>query len=86
MPVRVPLVKEAAALGAALAAGVGAGIYEDLAAAGLDLVDLAEEYEPNEANGDVYAVLTDRWKIAYAAQLELSRSGVTTPMWKAPGL
>lgn len=85
VPVRVPAVKEASALGGALCAGVGAGIYPDLSSAGLQVAHWEREYRPQAANAAVYEALAERWQAAYAAQLELARAGVTTPMWRAPG-
>ncbi|MBU5900432.1 glycerol kinase, partial [Vibrio cholerae O1] len=49
LPVRVPVVKEATALGCAIAAGVGAGLFDDLAATGERLVRWECQYQPNEA-------------------------------------
>ncbi|MCK5751750.1 MAG: autoinducer-2 kinase, partial [Mycobacterium sp.] len=86
LPVRVPVVKEASALGGALCAGVGAGIYPDLPSAAGELVRWESEYQPQAANAAVYDALTERWRVAYASQLELARAGVTTPMWRAPGI
>jgi len=84
--VRVPRVIEATALGAAFAAGVGAGIYESIADVASKLVVFEKEYEPNIANYDVYKKQAEVWKKAYDAQMKLVDDGVTVPMWKAPGL
>lgn len=86
VPVRVPVVKEATALGAALCAGVGIGLYDDLATAGTGRVDWEHTVEPNPDNAAVYDDAYGRWQQAYAAQLELARAGVTEPMWRAPGI
>jgi autoinducer-2 kinase len=83
--VRVPVVKEASALGGALCAAAGAGIYPDLASAAGNLVSWEREFTPRRDHAAVYQELTERWRAAYASQLELARTGVTTPMWRAPG-
>src|SRR5262249_44358291 len=46
VPVRVPVVKESTALGAAIYAGVGAGVYADAASTAAELVQFERTYEP----------------------------------------
>ncbi len=84
--VKIPKVTEATALGAAISAGVGAGIYESLEAAAEKLVSWDREYAPNMAYHETYKKLREKWEKAYAAQLKLVDEGVTQSMWKAPGL
>ncbi|MDR1687408.1 MAG: autoinducer-2 kinase [Clostridiales bacterium] len=84
--VKVPVVREATALGAAICAGVGAGVYANVAQACERVVKLAEEYLPNADNAGVYADMYAKWRKAYKAQLALADSGVLPHMWKAPGL
>jgi autoinducer 2 (AI-2) kinase len=84
--VKIPKVTEATALGAAMAAGVGCGIYEDLISASKELVVWDKVYEPNSANKKIYDEQKEKFKKAYKAQLQLMEEGVTTSMWKAPGL
>jgi autoinducer 2 (AI-2) kinase len=86
LTVRVPVVKEATALGCAIAAGVGAGLYESLAATGEKLVRWEREYQPDSANHELYRQQKDTWRQIYADQLTLVDHGLTTSMWKAPGL
>ncbi|OMQ25678.1 autoinducer-2 kinase [Serratia oryzae] len=86
LPVQVPVVKEATALGCAIAAGVGAGLYESLATTGEQLVRWEREYHPNSANHELYRQQTQAWKEVYADQLTLVDHGLTTSLWKAPGL
>ncbi len=85
IPLRIPLVKEATSLGAAIAAGVGVGIYTDAAAAADDLVSWDRTVEPNPANFEAYQEAFQRWQEVYPAQLELADRGVTAHMWRAPG-
>ena len=84
--VKIPKVTEATALGAAMAAGVGAGLYKDLASAAKKLVVWDKTYEPNMQNKKIYDEQTKKFQLAYKAQLKLVDEGVTTSMWTAPGL
>ncbi|NOZ72904.1 MAG: autoinducer-2 kinase, partial [Chloroflexi bacterium] len=85
IPVRTPVVKEATALGAAICAGVGIGLYQDFARAAADLVKEDRVYYPNSANASVYEDLYTRWEAAYPPQLALADQQITTSMWRAPG-
>lgn len=85
-PVKVPVVKEATALGGAIAAGAGVGLYDDIPAAGQALVRWETEYEPDAGRHEIYRDVKSRWHDAYAAQRALVDAGVTQSMWKAPGL
>lgn len=82
--VKVPVIKEATAFGASILAGIGCGVYtaEDIQR----LVKIEHTYEPNINNHVVYQKLLVKWQEVYKAQLNLSDQGVTTSMWKAPGL
>ncbi|MBA1437816.1 MAG: autoinducer-2 kinase [Epsilonproteobacteria bacterium] len=84
--VKIPKVTEATALGAAMAAGVGVGVFASLAEAAKKLVIWEREYLPNKQNKQVYDTLKTKWQKAYQAQLKLVDDNITTSMWKAPGL
>jgi autoinducer-2 kinase len=84
--VRVPVVKEATALGGAIAAGIGIGLYRDMTEASDALVRWESDYEPNEKNYQIYQEVQHKWAKAYAAQRALVDEAVTQSMWKAPGL
>jgi autoinducer 2 (AI-2) kinase len=84
--VKIPKVTEATALGAAMAAGVGGGVYASLPAAAKELVVWEKKIIPDEANKKVYDALKTKWKKAYEVQLGLVDAGVTKSMWKAPEL
>ncbi|MCE1736566.1 autoinducer-2 kinase, partial [Enterobacter hormaechei] len=86
LPVRVPVVKEATALGCAIAAGVGVGLYDSLPATGEKLVRWEREYQPNLSHREVYQKAKKDWQAVYADQLHLVDDGLTTSLWKAPGL
>ena len=86
MPVRVPVVKEATALGAAIIAGYGVGLYSSIEEGAKRTVKWDKVFTPNTDNRKVYDDLYETWKKVYAAQLKLVNDGVTKPMWVAPGL
>ena len=84
--VKVPVVKEATALGAAILAGVGAGLYDSIEDAVEKTVKWDHTYAPNAANKAVYDDLYAAWRKIYPVQLALCDQGVTRNMWIAPGL
>jgi autoinducer 2 (AI-2) kinase len=84
--VKIPKVTEATALGAAMSAGVGAGIYESLEKASELLVCWDKEYVPNMENFEKYLVIQEKWEEVYVEQLKLVDRGLTESMWMAPGL
>ena len=84
--IKVPKVKEATALGAAMAAGVGAGIYESMVTAAEDLAVWDKEYLPDAENHSKYKEIKERWQEVYENQLKLVDRGLTQSMWKAPGV
>lgn len=86
LPVKVPVVKEATALGAAILAGYGVGIYGDISTAARSLVRWDKTYEPNMENHAVYKSMFPVWRKVYAAQLALCDQKLTKNMWIAPGL
>ncbi|PHM72350.1 autoinducer-2 kinase [Xenorhabdus sp. KJ12.1] len=86
LPVRVPVVKEATALGCAIAAGVGVSLYDTLSETGEKLVRWEREYQPNLNHQEVYQKTKKNWQAVYNSQLNLVDDGLTTSLWKAPGL
>jgi len=84
--VKIPKVTEATALGAAMAAGVGVGIYKDLKTAAKELVEWDKTYKPNMKNHKLYNEIQLNWQKAYEIQLSLVDKNITQSMWKAPGL
>ncbi len=85
-PVKVPVVKEATALGAAILAGVGVGIWPSVEAAAAATVKWDKTYQPDPGNRAVYDELYKAWKALYPKQLALCDQGLTRNMWIAPGL
>lgn len=86
LPVVTPVVKEATALGCAGAAAIGAGLYSDFTEIADRWVRFDSYFEPNPAHKVIYDEAGKRWQRAYSLQKQLVDEGITTAMWKAPGL
>ena len=84
--IKIPKVTEATALGAAMAAGVGAEVYSSLSEASKNLVVWDKEYFPIFENMKIYEECEKKWMKIYEKQLELVDEGLTNSMWKAPGV
>lgn len=65
IPVQVPAVREASALGATMCAAVGAGVYENLRQASEQMSEWGEIVEPDPAMRDQYRTLYRRWLKTY---------------------
>jgi autoinducer 2 (AI-2) kinase len=85
IPVEVPVVKEATALGAAIMAGIGIGLYSSVKEAAKSLVKIEKTFTPDKKNHEVYGKAYQSWKAAYPSLLKLSDEGITKHMWLAPG-
>ncbi len=85
LPVHVPAVKESTALGAALYAGVGAGLYRDLGEATAALVRSERTFEPMPEARRTYDERYASWRALYPRILDLSESGLLPPMWWPAG-
>ncbi len=83
--VKVPVVKESAALGTAVYAGIGAGLYASVKEATGKVVQWENTFVPEMKNHQQYLKIYETWRKVYAAQLKLADRGVTAHMWKAPG-
>ena len=86
LPVKVPVVREATALGAAILAGYGVGLYPDIGQAARKLVQWDAVYQPNLEHHALYLEMEKTWREVYRAHLALSDRGLTRHMWIAPGL
>ncbi|MCL2243594.1 MAG: autoinducer-2 kinase [Treponema sp.] len=86
IPVDVPVVKEATALGAAILAGKGIGLYASVKDAAVKLVKIEKTFSPDTENRKVYDKAYENWKAAYQPLLKLCDNGITANMWRAPGL
>jgi len=85
-PLTIPTVKEATSLGCAMYAGVAAGVYKDIQEAAARVVSAERTVEPNLNNKAIYDDMRGKWSKIYSAQLSLVDSGLTTSMWRAPGI
>jgi autoinducer 2 (AI-2) kinase len=86
LPVKVPVVKEATALGGAILAGYGVGLFESIPEAANRLVRWDKTYTPNMENHSIYLKMYAQWREIYTAQLNLCDRKITKNMWIAPGL
>ena len=84
--VKIPKVKEATALGTAISAGVGAGIYDSMEKTAKELVVWDREFIPNGENKKIYDKNRLKFEKAYKSQLELVDKNITDSMWMAPGV
>lgn len=84
--VKVPVVKEATALAAAISAAVGVGVFKSLEDGAEKWVRFESTIKPDMKNHKKYKEISKKWKKAYKAQLKLVDSNTTTSMWKAPGV
>ncbi len=85
LPVHVPAVTESSALGAALCAGRGAGIYSSLTELEPTLRQRAATFEPQPGAVTVYQDSYARWRQIYPRMLQLSEDGLLHPLWRAAG-
>ena len=85
IPIQIPVVKESTALGAAICAGVGAGLYDDLDGAATRLVEFERTVHPDPDAAATYRLLYEQWPALYAGLLQLSEAGLVRPMWRAAG-
>jgi autoinducer 2 (AI-2) kinase len=79
-PVRVTEIPGASALGAALCASVGAGLFADLETAASSLVKLRAEQHPDEAAAADYASVYQRWSSLRAARAEADTEAANLSM------
>jgi len=82
--IKIPKVTEATALGAAMSAGVGAGVYESMKKVAEALVVWDKAYIPVRENTKKYENIQKQWEEVYKNQLHLVDRGLTQSMWMAP--
>jgi autoinducer 2 (AI-2) kinase len=85
LPVHVPVVKESTALGAAIYAGIGAGIYRDLAEVTARRARRERTFEPDPTARRTYDERYAAWRALYPRILELAEEGMLRPMWWPAG-
>jgi autoinducer-2 kinase len=84
-PVHVPGVTESSALGAAICAGVGAGIYSGLSELESDLRPRSRTYLPDDATVPIYDQRYALWQQVYQRMLAMCDDGLLSPLWRAAG-
>ena len=85
LPVAIPKVKESTALGAAMFAGMGAGLYSSVDEVAQRIVRFETAIEPDPANTEIYSDAFERWSKAYPQVLALSEQRLLKPMWWPAG-
>ena len=80
LPIRVPAVKESTALGAAMDAGIGAGLYPDVATAARRAVSFERTVDPDPAAYRLYEELYGNWLRVYSGELGLVEKGLLKPL------
>jgi autoinducer 2 (AI-2) kinase len=85
LPVMVPRVKESTALGAAIFAGIGAGLYADITSAAQRVVSFEKTLDPDPETHSRYEELFARWMRVYEGELTLVEDGLLKPLWRAAG-
>lgn len=85
MPLHIPVVKESTALGAAVCAGVGAGVWKDLIEAASAVASFERTVVPEPNASAAYQVLAENWFKIYRGSMELAESGLVRPLWRAAG-
>jgi autoinducer 2 (AI-2) kinase len=84
-PVKVPAVKESTALGAAIFAGIGAGLYPDVTTAARRMVSFERTVDPDPQVHECYRELYASWLRLYEGELSLVERGLVKPLWRAAG-
>jgi len=85
VPVHIPAVTESSALGAAICAGVGAGVYSDLLELRPGLRRRAATFEPDQAAAAAYDERYAAWREIYRRMLAITDDGLLNPLWRAAG-
>ena len=83
--VKVPLVKESTALGAAICAGVGVGLFSNIQDTAEKLVKWEQTFKPDENDHAKYVRIYKRWREIYSRCLRMVEDGLVKPMWRAAG-
>ena len=85
VPVHIPPVTESSALGAAICAGTGAGLYEGLHELRPALRRRAATFEPDPAAVAAYDEKYATWREVYQRMLDITDDGLLRPLWRAAG-
>jgi autoinducer 2 (AI-2) kinase len=85
VPVHIPVVTESSALGAAICAGTGAGVYPDLSGPGDILRRRSATFTPQPAAAASYDEKYAAWRGIYRHMLDMTEEGLLNPLWRAAG-
>ncbi|MFC4171414.1 autoinducer-2 kinase [Microvirga sp. GCM10011540] len=85
LPVSIPQNRETTALGCAMLAAVGGGLFANLDEARAMLSPIERVVEPDAARHEAYKNFHARWHAINDAMVMLADAGVTQPMWKPAG-
>lgn len=85
LPVYIPVVKESTALGAAICAGVGVGMWKDHGEAVGAVARTERTVEPEKGASAVYSRLAAQWLDVYRSTMPIAESGLLRPLWRAAG-
>jgi autoinducer 2 (AI-2) kinase len=81
---KVPVVKEATALGAAICAGTGVGIYDSIVKASENLVKWEKTIDYDDKTHRIYMKQYEQWTNVYSRCLGMVEEGLIKSMWRAP--
>ncbi len=84
IPVRIPKLKESTALGAAIYAGVGVGLFDDVASVPAN-VRFESTIDPDPLVHARYLELYAQWADIYQHALRLTEDAGVAPLWRAAG-
>jgi autoinducer 2 (AI-2) kinase len=85
LPVSIPQNRETTALGCAMLAAMGGGLFADLDEACAMRSPIERVVEPSAQRHAAYCDFHARWRKINDAMVELAQIGVTQPMWKPVG-
>jgi autoinducer 2 (AI-2) kinase len=85
VPVHIPAVTESSALGAAICAGTGAGVFSHLHELRPGLRRRAATFEPDPAAVAAYDEKYATWRAVYQRMLDITDDGLLSPLWRAAG-
>ncbi len=86
VPMKVPTVKEATALGCAMCVGVGTGLFGNFKEVVESWFRVEKVFQPNLKNHEQYLKHYDRWREVFVEFMKIVNQGLLKPMWTAPGI
>jgi autoinducer-2 kinase len=86
--IKVPVIKEVSALGAAICAAVGVGLFKDLKEGSLEMVQWESSHIPTK-NNEIKFELKEKynqWQKIFNSLMDVVDDGIVPPLWKAAGV